>query len=136
MNLIISFEKFKFTLKKTNLNTDNLISCIVKGIEEVKGSKINILDLKNIENAACKFFIVCSGNSNTQVNAITNSIKKTVSKEIGEKPYQIEGLEISKWVLIDYVDVVVHIFVEKTRNYYNIEELWEEAHSTLVENKN
>ena len=136
MNLIISFEKFKFTLKKTNLNTDNLISCIVKAIEEVKGSKINILDLKNIENAACKFFIVCSGNSNTQVNAITNSIKKTVSKEIGEKPYQIEGLEISKWVLIDYVDVVVHIFVEKTRNYYNIEELWEEAHSTLVENKN
>ena len=118
------------------MNTDNLISCVVKGIEEVKGSKINILDLKNIENAACKFFIVCSGNSNTQVNAITNSIKKTVSKEIGEKPYQVEGLEISKWVLIDYVDVVVHIFVEKTRNYYNIEELWEEAHSTLVENKN
>lgn len=117
------------------MNTDNLISCVIEGIEEVKGSEINILDLKNIDNTACKFFIVCSGSSNTQVNAITNSIKKTVSKKIGEKPYQIEGLENSKWVLIDYVDVVVHIFVEETRNYYKIEELWEEAHSTLVENK-
>ena len=117
------------------MNTDNLISCVIVGIEEVKGSKINILDLKNIDNTACKFFIVCSGSSNTQVNAITNSIKKTVSKKIGEKPYQIEGLENSKWVLIDYVDIVVHIFVEETRNYYKIEELWEEAHSTLVKNK-
>ena len=115
------------------MNTDNLISCVVEGIEDVKGSKINILNLKNIDNTACKFFIVCSGSSNTQVNAITSSIKKTVSKEIGEKPYQVEGLENSKWVLIDYVDVVVHIFVEETRNYYKIEELWEEAHSKLVE---
>jgi len=117
------------------LNTDKLISCVVEGIEEVKGSKINILNLKNIDNVVCQYFIVCSGNSNTQVNAITNSIKKVVSKKIGEKPHQIEGLENSKWVLVDYIDVVVHIFVEETRNYYNIEELWEEAQSTLFENK-
>jgi ribosome-associated protein len=117
------------------LNTDNLITNIIEGIENVKGLKINILDLRVIDNVACKYFIICSGNSSTQVNAITGSIRKCVSKEIGEKPWHIEGLENSKWVLMDYIDVVVHIFNEEAREYYKIEELWEEANSTLVESK-
>jgi ribosome-associated protein len=117
------------------LNTDNLISNIIEGIENVKGEEINILDLRTIENVACKYFIICSGNSSTQVNAITSSIKKCVSKELLEKPWHIEGLENSKWVLMDYVDVVIHIFNKETREFYNIEELWEDAKSTLVETK-
>ena len=114
------------------MSTDNLITSIIEGIENVKGLNINILDLRAIENVACKYFIVCSGSSSTQVNAITGSIRKYVSKEIGEKPWHIEGQENSKWVLMDYVDIVVHVFNEETREYYKIEELWEEADSTLV----
>jgi len=117
------------------LNTDNLITSVIEGIENVKGLNINILDLREIENVACKYFIVCSGSSSTQVNAITGSIRKSVSKEIGEKPWHVEGLENRKWVLMDYVDVVVHIFNEETREYYKIEELWEDANSILVETK-
>lgn len=117
------------------MNTDNLITSVIEGIENVKGLNINILDLREIENVACKYFIVCSGSSSTQVNAITGSIRKSVSKEIGEKPWHVEGLENRKWVLMDYVDVVVHIFNEETREYYKIEELWEDANSTLVETK-
>lgn len=117
------------------MNTDNLITSVIEGIENVKGININILDLREIENVACKYFIVCSGSSSTQVNAITGSIRKSVSKEIGEKPWHVEGLENRKWVLMDYVDVVVHIFNEETREYYKIEELWEDANSILVETK-
>ena len=117
------------------MSTDNLITNIIEGIENVKGLQINILDLRDIDNVACKYFVVCSGNSTTQVNAITGSIRKCVSKNTGEKPWHIEGLDNSKWVLMDYIDVVVHIFNEETRKYYKIEELWEEANSTLVESK-
>ena len=117
------------------MNTDNLITSVIEGIENVKGLNINILDLREIENVACKYFIVCSGSSSTQVNAITGSIRKSVSKEIGEKPWHVEGLENRKWVLMDYVDVVVHIFNEETREYYKIEELWGDANSILVETK-
>ena len=117
------------------MNTDNLISCVIDGIENVKGEKISILDLRNIENSACKYFIICSGSSNTQVNAISSSIKKNVSKVLGEKPWHVEGAENCKWILMDYVDVVVHIFIDEVRSYYDIETLWEEADTTLVESK-
>ena len=117
------------------MGTDNLITNIIEGIENVKGLQINILDLRDIDNVACKYFVVCSGNSTTQVNAITGSIRNCVSKNTGEKTWPIAGLDNCQWVLMDYIDVVVHIFNEETRKYYKIEELWEEANSTLVESK-
>ena len=117
------------------MSKDNLISNVIEGIENVKGEEINILDLRSIENVACKYFVICTGNSSTQVNAITSSIRKCVSKELSEKPWHIEGLENCKWVLMDYVDVVVHIFNKETREFYKLEELWEEAESTTVETK-
>ena len=113
-------------------NANSLIDEIIKGIENVKGEKIQIMDLSNIENTPCKFFIICSGNSNTQVMAIVNSIIKKVSKKIQEKPLHTEGLEAAEWVLIDYINVVVHVFQRKTREFYNIEELWGDAKSTLL----
>ena len=115
------------------MNTDNLISNVVEGIENVKGEEINILDLRSIENVACKYFIICTGNSSTQVNAITSSIKKCVSKELSEKPWHIEGSENAEWVLMDYVDVVVHVFQKHTRQYYDIENLWGDAKITEIE---
>ena len=115
-----------------NDNASSLIDEIIKGIENVKGEEIQVMDLNNIENTPCKYFIICSGNSNTQVIAIVNSIIKKVSKKIQEKPLHTEGLEAAEWVLIDYINVVVHVFQRKTREFYNIEELWGDAKSTLV----
>ena len=115
-----------------NDNASSLIDEIIKGIENVKGEEIQVMDLNNIENTPFKYFIICSGNSNTQVMAIVNSIIKKVSKKIQEKPLHTEGLEAAEWVLIDYINVVVHVFQRKTREFYNIEELWGDAKSTLV----
>ena len=90
------------------------------------------MDLRDLDNTPCDFFILCSGNSNTQVSAIVNSVQKTVSKALHEKPFHTEGLDNAEWVLIDYVSVVVHVFQNQIRDYYNIEELWGDAKSTQI----
>ena len=118
---------------KNTSDSDLLIGLIIKGMEKIKGENINLLDLRNIENAFCDYFVICDGNSNTQVNAITNSISKIVSKEIMEKPYQIEGVENAEWILMDYINVVVHIFQKHKREYYDVENLWGDAKITQIE---
>ena len=109
-----------------------LVEEIILGIENVKGENIHQMDLRELDNTPCDFFIVCSGNSNTQVSAIVSSVQKTVSKALHEKPFHTEGLDNAEWVLIDYVSVVVHVFQNQIRNYYNIEELWGDAKSTQI----
>jgi len=109
-----------------------LVEEVILGIENVKGENIHQLDLRELDNTPCDFFIVCSGNSNTQVSAIVNSVQKTVSKALHEKPFHTEGLDNAEWVLIDYVSVVVHVFQNQIRDYYNIEELWGDAKSTQI----
>ncbi len=115
------------------VGTDQLVTQIIKGIEEVKGQDIQILDLREIENTVCDYFIICNGTSNTQVNAIVNSIQKTVSKAIQDKPWHVEGSDNAEWVLMDYVNVVVHVFQKQVREYYDIEGLWGDAKVTSVE---
>lgn len=112
---------------------DELIALILQGIEEVKGQHINLLDLRDIENTVCDYFIVCNGTSNTHVNAIVGSIQKTVSKAIQDKPWHVEGENNSEWVLMDYVNVVVHVFQKQIREYYDIEGLWGDAKFTTIE---
>ena len=119
-------------MTKENSNADHLISVIINGIEDVKGQNINILDLRNIENTVCDYFIICEGTSNTQVNAIVNSIQKKVSKETKDKPWHIEGSDNAEWVLMDYVNVVVHVFQKHIREYYDIESLWGDAKTTEI----
>ena len=114
------------------IRVSHLIDEIILGIENVKGENIHQLDLRELDNTPCDFFIVCSGNSNTQVTAIVNSIQKNVSKKLSEKPFHTEGLDNAEWVLIDYVNVVVHVFQNSIREYYNIEELWGDAKSTQI----
>lgn len=114
---------------------DQLITYIIQGIEDVKGNDIEIIDLREIENTVCDYFIVCSGTSNTQVDAIQSSVRKVVSKAMQDKPWHIEGLENSEWVLMDYVDVVVHVFQKHIRAYYDIESLWGDAKITSIESK-
>ena len=120
-------------MAKKQTNADLLITTIIAGIEDVKGKEINILDLREIENTVCDYFIVCEGTSNTQVNAIVNSIQKKVSKETKDKPWHIEGMDNAEWVLMDYVNVVVHVFQKHIREYYDIESLWGDAKTTLIE---
>ena len=119
-------------MSKPKSNEDALISNIVLGIDNVKGVDVSLLDLRDIENTVCSYFVVCTGSSNTHVNAIVSAIKKTVSKELKEKPFHTEGNDNAEWVLIDYVNVVVHVFQKQTRDYYNIEELWGDAKTTKI----
>ena len=116
--------------KKESANA--LLDEIIRGIENVKGENIQQMDLREIENTPCEFFVICSGNSNTQVAAIVNSVQKTVSKALQEKPLHTEGLEVAEGVLMDYVNIVVHVFQKQTREFYNIEELWGDAISTQI----
>jgi len=120
-------------MSKKEKETDQLITQIIKGIEEVKGQEIEILDLRKIENTVCDYFIICNGTSNTQVNAIVNSIQKSVSKSLKEKPWHIEGSNNAEWVLLDYVHVVVHVFQKHIREFYDIEGLWGDAVSVKIE---
>ena len=118
---------------KKNKGTDQLITEIVRGIEEIKGQDIEILDLREIENTVCDYFVICNGTSNTQVNAIVNSVQKLVSKALQEKPWHVEGSNNAEWVLLDYVDVVVHVFQKQIREFYNIEGLWGDARLLKIE---
>ena len=120
---------------KKETSADQLIAKIIEGIEEVKGQNIDILDLRDIENTVCDYFIICDGTSNTQVAAVVNSIQKVASKGLKEKPWHIEGKENAEWVLMDFVNVVVHVFQKPVRSYYNIEELWGDAKITTLESK-
>ena len=114
--------------------SDILLETVIEGIQEVKGIDTAILDLKKIETAVCKYFVICSGTSNTHVSSIADSVKKIVSKEIQEKPWHIEGLNTSEWVLLDYSDIVVHVFQEQTREFYRLEDLWGDAEIRTIEN--
>ena len=122
-------------MSKSKLDvSDILLETIIEGIQELKGINTAILDFKKIETAVCKYFVICSGTSNTHVSSITDSVKKIVSKEIQEKPWNIEGLNTSEWVLLDYSDIVVHVFQEQTREFYRLEDLWGDAKIRTIEN--
>lgn len=124
--------------KKSDLktNTKEIVSAAIEGILKIKGKDPVSLDLTEIENAVSKYFIICHGDSNTQVDALANSIIETVREETGEKVWHKEGLNNATWVLLDYSDVVVHIFQKEYREFYKLEELWADAKITRYdENK-
>tara|TARA_B100001057_G_scaffold202008_1_gene202835 strand:- start:70 stop:444 length:375 start_codon:yes stop_codon:yes gene_type:complete len=122
------------TKKAEGLNY--LIEKIVMGISDVKGQDIEMIDLRKIENRICDFYIICSGSSNTHVSAILDSVKKKVSKTLKEKPSHTEGEENAEWILLDYINVVVHIFQKQVRDFYRIEELWGDCKTNMIPIKN
>tara|TARA_Y100000022_G_C13040769_1_gene279917 strand:- start:94 stop:477 length:384 start_codon:yes stop_codon:yes gene_type:complete len=122
-------------VKKTD-GINNLIEKIVDGISDVKGQNIKMIDLRKIENRICDFYIICSGSSNTHVSAILESVKKKISKSLKEKPSHTEGEENAEWILLDYINVVVHIFQEQVREFYKIEELWGDCKINMIRIKN
>ena len=111
-----------------------LIDKIVDAIQDTKGEDIMVFDLSKIENSVAETFIICSGNSNTQVSAIAGNIEKKVRNDLQDRPWHVEGTENAMWVLLDYVSVVVHVFHRSIREYYEIEELWGDAQITKIEN--
>jgi ribosome-associated protein len=119
-------------MAKRNKSADTLIATILKAMDEIKGEDIQLLDLREIENTVCDYFIICSGTSNTHVNAISGIIQKQVGKLVKEKPWHVEGEENAEWILLDYINVVVHIFQKHTRDFYNIESLWGDAKITSI----
>ncbi len=114
-------------------DTNLLVDTIVEGILEKKGKEIVILDLKKIGYAFCDDFIICHADSNTQVSGIADSIEKKVKEELNIRVHHREGIENSIWVLMDFNDVLVHIFQKEFREYYKLEELWGDAQISKIE---
>ncbi len=113
-------------------NTQLLIDKIVKGIQEKKGHDIVIVDLSPIEDTICKAFVICTANSPSHAQALTDSIAETARKEADNKPMAVDGLRNSQWVAMDYADVMVHIFLPETRDFYDLEHLWADAPLTEI----
>ena len=111
---------------------ETLVKTITEGIQEKKGKNIVIADLTAIDDTICSYFVICQGNSPSQVTAIVDSVKEYVHKEINDKPTGIDGLRNAEWVAMDYSDVLVHVFLPETRNFYNLEHLWADAKLTQI----
>ncbi len=112
-----------------------LVNSILEGIFEKKGENVVKLDMRNLDNSVCDYFIICDARSGTQVDSIADSVLETVKKQTGERPHHKEGLDNCFWVLLDYTDVIVHIFMEQYRSFYNLEALWADAKAEVVEDK-
>ncbi|MEI7595198.1 MAG: ribosome silencing factor [Bacteroidota bacterium] len=121
--------------KAENIEESQLLArTIVSAMHEKKAKDVVVMDLRKIGSRICDFFVICHAASNTQVDAIAHSVEDYVRKNIGQKPWHIEGFENAEWVLVDYVDVVAHVFQEEKREFYNIEELWADAEIKKFEN--
>ena len=118
-----------------SLEIKALVDVIVKGMQGKKAENITVIDLREIDAAVCDFFVISNANSNTQVNAIADSIQKETLETLNDKAWRKEGTETSEWVLMDYVNVVAHIFQTPVRDFYALEELWDEAKVTSIESQ-
>lgn len=113
-------------------NTKKLLDTIVEGIQEKKGNGIVIADLRNIDGNICQYFVICQGNSPMQVEAIAESVGDFAREKAGEKPVNVAGLTNAQWVAMDYVDILVHVFLPEVRSFYDLENLWKDANLTEV----
>ncbi len=108
---------------------------IIEAIQEKKGHRIVSIDLSEVDHAICDGFIICHGESSTQVSALVEAIEKKLKTDAGIRPHHVEGLQNCQWVLLDYFDVLVHVFMEDFRNFYKLEELWADGRVIEIEEK-
>jgi ribosome-associated protein len=108
-------------------NAEEIVAATIEAMESVKGKEIVTLDLREITTAVTDYFVICHAASKTQVDAIADKVEELVLEKTQVKPYHVEGRENTEWILIDFVDVVVHIFLESKRSFYKLEELWADA---------
>lgn len=113
-------------------NSDYLKSVVIEGMQERKATNIVVLDLKKVKNAVADYFVLCTGNSDTQLDAISEAVEENVFKNLKQHPWQKEGKQNKEWILIDYVDVVVHVFKKERRDFFALEELWGDAVLTQI----
>ena len=119
--------------KTVERKSDVLVKIIIESIKQHKGKEVVSLDLRKIETAVCDFFIICHGTSNTHIASITENVRKDISKQMREKPWHTEGKANKEWVLMDYFNVVVHIFNKEKRDFYKLENLWADANIKYIE---
>lgn len=135
-NVIANSEKKKQTKRPkktaTKEQTSSLLDSIVEGMRERKAKNIMIMDLSGIESRVCDFFVICDADSKTHVGSIADSVEDTVLKLTSEKAYHSEGHANSEWILVDYINIVAHVFLREMRDYYNLEALWGDAEVTLI----
>lgn len=114
------------------INSKVLCDAIVEGMKDNKAKNIVVLDLRKVDNSVTDFFVICNGDSTTQVEGISSSVVRMVRKELKDRPWHQEGIGNNQWILLDYVNVVVHIFIHDLRDYYELENLWADAIRTDI----
>lgn len=124
----------KIAAKNKITPSEQLKDLVVDSIQDKKGEEIAILDLRAIDDSVADFFVICEAKSNTQIRSIADFTMKNIADQIGEKAFRFEGMENLEWVIIDYINVVVHIFLPQKRVFYKLEELWADADITTIEN--
>lgn len=117
------------TVKKTETSLKDII---IEAIKEKKGQEIVVINLKELKQSIADYFIICHGTSNTQVETIADFVERQTRTEIRERPQHVEGTENGQWVLLDYTDVIVHVFQEPFRRFYNLEDLWADARKEVI----
>lgn len=113
--------------ERSQASSSELADAVIRGMQERKAERIVRIDLRGLPHAVCDIFVICHGNSNTQVEAIADSVEEQTRKDVGEKPWHIEGKEEQEWLLLDYANVVAHIFYREVREFYDLEGLWADA---------
>ena len=121
-------------LENIELSTENLNDLIIDSIQDIKGKNIIKLDLRKLEDAPTDFFIICEGDSSTQIKSISQNIYKRLKEEAQLVPFNTEGVQSAHWILVDYFNIVVHIFYPETRQLYELENLWSDAFTTEYSN--
>lgn len=121
---------------KEAISSNELSELIVQGMLEKKASDVVIMDLREVKNSIADYFVLCSGNSDTQIDAISDSVEEEVHKITKQNPWKREGKQNNEWIIIDYVDVVAHVFNKEKRSFYGLEELWGDAKITNIDSEN
>lgn len=119
-------------MTKTTKVESELVKAVLEGLLDKKGEDIKLLDMRDLEASVANYFIICTGNSHPQVDALADNVEEFAKKATKENPIGIEGRENSEWILLDYSDVVVHIFLRETREFYKLEKLWSDAKISLI----
>lgn len=114
------------------LKTEQIVKKVIEALEDNKALQIVKIDLRKIENCFCSFFVICHGTSGTHIAGLTDAVEEKVREELDEKPYHIEGLNASRWAVLDYGDVVVHVFDKELRDFYQLEEFWGDGISEII----
>jgi ribosome-associated protein len=117
--------------KKTQELTLKKVQAIITSLDDRKAQEIVSIDLRNNEDAPVDFIIVCHGDSTTQVDAFASNLSKDFQEIFGEKPFRIEGKSNALWVIVDYIDIVIHVFHKELRDFYSIEDLWSDSQQKL-----